>query len=195
MGFIDAVFSFCTFWTGLHALRYLFSRLHLAHSPRQLTRSRAVLPLDRSSSPGLLSFAHYVVHQASRAMLGLQLNMTLTAMSLRIETTVLNTAFDKASTELARAPPRSYASRIKSFLEQFYSLGVGFGLLGMALGYLLLFWSCLTVFHGSGEIIGPVQNATHLAHDESEPLSSSEGGGMGGTGLAVQPIVSGCQFM
>ncbi|KAF8602739.1 hypothetical protein BDV93DRAFT_557216 [Ceratobasidium sp. AG-I] len=112
-------------------------------------------------------------------------------MSLRIETTVLNSTFDKASTELVHAPPRSHASRIKNFLEQFYSLGVGFGLLGMILGYLLLLWSCLTVFRGSGKITDPVPNITHLAHDESEPLSSSEGSTLGSTGLAVQPIIPG----
>lgn len=191
MGFIDVVFSFCTFWTGIHAFKYLLSRLHLAHSSRQLTRSRAVLPLDRNSSSGFLSFAHYVGNKISRAMLSLQLDVTLSTMSIRIETTALNSTFDKASVELAHAAPRSYASRVKSFLEKFYSLGVGFGLLGMALGYLLLLWSCLTVFQGSGKALDTTKNVAHPAHDESEPLSSSEGSSMGSTGLAVQPIVSG----
>ncbi|QRW26830.1 membrane-bound transcription factor site-2 protease [Rhizoctonia solani] len=57
----------------------------------------------------------------------------------------------------------------------------------MALGYMLLFWSCLMVFRGLGSNLG-TNNPTDL---EDEPLSSSEGSLMGGTGLAVQPIIPG----
>ncbi|CEL54538.1 Membrane-bound transcription factor site-2 protease OS=Cricetulus griseus GN=MBTPS2 PE=2 SV=1 [Rhizoctonia solani AG-1 IB] len=57
----------------------------------------------------------------------------------------------------------------------------------MALGYILLLWSCVMVFHG----LGTTPGTNDATNSEDEPLSSTEGSPMGGTGLAVQPIIPG----
>jgi hypothetical protein len=193
MGLIDVLFSFCTFWAGLHALKYLLSRLHSANSSRELTRSRAVLPLDRNPPSSVLSFAHYLGHKTSHFLGGLRLDVSLSTVNLRVETTALNEVFDKASTQFAHSATRSDAIRTEGFLERFYSFGAALGLVGMGTGYSLLLWSCLAVFRGSDKTTN-MQNTTYYTQND-ELLSSSEGTNMGGTGLAVQPIVSGyCLF-
>lgn len=185
----DLLVSLCMFWSGLHALKYLIIRLGLAHSSRELTRSRAVLPLDRAPSSKVSSLSHYVGHRLARIFHGLMLDVSLTGANIRIETTALNTAFDKATTQIVQASPRSYASNVKHILNSFYSLGTAFGLFGMALGYMLLLWSCLTMLPTSSPS-GSSPGTEGDTHTDDEPLSSTDGSSMGGTGLAVQPIVS-----
>lgn len=192
---MDILLSLCMFWSGLHACKYLAARLHFSHSSRELTRSRAVLPIDRMEPSRTLSLLHYVSHKVGRVLLELQLHLTLTLANLRVETTVFNVAFDKASTQITRAPPRSHAFQVKSILGGFYSLGAVAGLLGMALGYVLLVWSCLEVLYNMITSPGFLQNGGGSSHVESEALSSTDSAVMGGTGLAVQPIVSNAQIM
>ncbi|KAF8682202.1 Peptidase family M50 [Rhizoctonia solani] len=187
--FVDILLSLCMFWTGLHAFKHIVTRFYFAQSSRQLTRHRAVLPLDAhiSAASQISSFSHFIGHKAARIFHELQLNVSLTAVNFRVETTVLNTSFDKASVHIAQDAPWPYPPKFRLLSEQFYSLGIATGLSGMALGYMLLFWSCLMVFRGLGSNPG-TSNPTDL---EDEPLSSSEGSLMGGTGLAVQPIIPG----
>ncbi|CAE6469045.1 unnamed protein product [Rhizoctonia solani] len=187
--FVDILLSLCMFWTGLHAFKHIVTRFYFAQSSRQLTRHRAVLPLDAhiSAASQISSFSHFIGHKAARIFHELQLNVSLTAVNFRVETTVLNTSFDKASVHIAQDAPWPYPPKFRLLSEQFYSLGIATGLSGMALGYMLLFWSCLMVFRGLGSNLG-TNNPTDL---EDEPLSSSEGSLMGGTGLAVQPIIPG----
>lgn len=187
MGFEDVLFSFCTLWAGLHALKYLLTRLHLSHTTRQLTRSRAVLPLDRTSQPGVLTFTHYIGHKAARAFMKLKLNISLSIFNLRIESTALDGVFDRASTLFTQASSRSPATKAKRFMERFYSIGAAVGLLGMGIVYILLLWSCLMVFHMSDKTTRSQDKTDHT--QDNEPLSSSDGIGMAGSGLAVQPIV------
>ncbi|KDN40624.1 hypothetical protein RSAG8_07953, partial [Rhizoctonia solani AG-8 WAC10335] len=182
---VDALLSLCIFWSALHACKHLVARFPLARSSRELTRSRAVLPLDSSPAPRISSFSHFIGHKAARIFHELQLNVHLTTVSLRVETTILNSSFDKASTQIAQTSPHSY-SKIKNLSRCFYSLGPATGLFGMALGYMLLFWSCLMVFRD----LGPAP-AANSPSDEDGPLSSTEGSPMGGTGLTVQPIIPG----
>ncbi|CAE6477806.1 unnamed protein product [Rhizoctonia solani] len=174
----DALISLCIFWTGLHACKHFVARFYLAHSSRELTRSRAVLPLDTSPVPRTSSFSHLIGHKVARFFHELQLNVHLTAVNLRVETTILNSSFDKASTQITQTEKSSH---------HFYSLGVVAGLFGMVLGYMLLFWSCLLVFQD----MGPTATAGSPSDNENEPLSSTEGAPMGGTGLTVQPIIPG----
>jgi hypothetical protein len=188
--FVDVLLSLCMFWSALHACKYLVARLNLAHSSGELIRSRAVLPLDRAPPSRILSLSHHISHKAARIFVRLRLSISLNVASIRVETTVLNASFDKASVQITQATPHSYASKVKYILDHFYSLGAAVGLLGMAFGYMLLVWSCLTVLYSLGPSSGNPHNPEDPTHAEDEPLSSPESFAVGGTGLAVQPIVS-----
>ncbi|KAH7340106.1 hypothetical protein B0J17DRAFT_649938, partial [Rhizoctonia solani] len=184
---MDALLSLCVFWSGLHTYKHLITRFYLTHPSRELTRSRAVLPLDTSPAPRISSLSHFVGHKAARIFHGLQLSVSLTTVNLRVETTILNSSFDKASTQITQSSPRPHVSNIKQLYSKFYSLGAATGLFGMVLGYMLLLWSCLMVFHD----LGPTPATNGPTENEDEPLSSTEGSPMGGTGLTVQPIIPG----
>ncbi|QRW15380.1 membrane-bound transcription factor site-2 protease [Ceratobasidium sp. AG-Ba] len=116
------------------------------------------------------------------------IKISLSTVSLRVETTALDEIFDRASSLFAQALPRSSTAKTKRLMDRFYSVGVAAGLIGMGAVYALLLWSCLTVFHMPDKSTNP-RNATDYSEDDG-PLSSSDDIGMAGSGLAVQPIAS-----